>query len=87
LSFVYLDGDHRREPFEADLNAWWPKVLPGGVLAGHDWLCPGEVDGGWGKEIQPAVAAFCDTHKLDLWVVAEEGGLPWSFYVIKPWEE
>lgn len=37
LSFVFIDGDHRREAVEADLAAWWPKVMPGGVFAGHDF--------------------------------------------------
>jgi hypothetical protein len=89
LSFVYLDGDHSFEAITADLAAWWPKVLPGGIFAGHDWLCPGPVDApdNWGRNIQPAVAAFCEYQCLDLWVVVEEGGLPWSFYVIKPGEE
>ncbi len=37
FDFVFVDGDHRRESVLADLGAWWPKVRPGGTLAGHDY--------------------------------------------------
>ena len=41
LPFVFLDGDHRYEAVKLDLEAWWPKVSPGGVLCGDDFLWPG----------------------------------------------
>lgn len=34
--FVYIDGNHSEEAVLADLEAWAPRLLPGGVLAGHD---------------------------------------------------
>lgn len=37
LDFVFIDGDHRAESVYADLKAWWPKIKPGGLLAGHDY--------------------------------------------------
>jgi len=36
VDLVYLDGDHRAEALVADIDAWKPKVRPGGILAGHD---------------------------------------------------
>lgn len=36
-SFVYIDGDHRQNFVEADIRAWWGKLLPGGILAGDDY--------------------------------------------------
>lgn len=36
LDAVFLDGDHETDALLADLQAWWPKVKPGGILAGHD---------------------------------------------------
>lgn len=83
LDFVYIDGDHREEMVFEDLNNWWQKVKPGGIIAGHDWLCPGEVDGGWGRGIQSAVETFFRPFRKDIFVIAEECGLPWSFYVMK----
>lgn len=37
LDFVYIDGDHSFEGCRRDLEAWWPKVRAGGVIAGHDY--------------------------------------------------
>jgi hypothetical protein len=36
--FVFIDGDHQRESVRADIEAWWPKVKNGGILAGHDYV-------------------------------------------------
>jgi len=38
FSFVYIDADHSKAATLADLNAWYPKVRPCGILAGHDYL-------------------------------------------------
>lgn len=37
LDFVFIDADHEAESVYADLTAWWPKLKPGGTLAGHDY--------------------------------------------------
>lgn len=37
FDFVYIDADHTYDAVKADLSAWWPKVRPGGVLAGDDY--------------------------------------------------
>lgn len=85
LDFVYLDGDHRTEAVLADLQLWWPKLRSGGVLAGHDLVCPGEKFGGWAGMIQPAVFSFFAerVEHLPVNIVVERGGEPWSFYVVK----
>lgn len=36
LDFVFLDADHTYEGVLRDINAWLPKVKPGGILAGDD---------------------------------------------------
>lgn len=38
LDMVYLDANHSYEAVLADLAAWLPKIKPGGVFAGHDYL-------------------------------------------------
>jgi predicted O-methyltransferase YrrM len=37
VDFVYIDADHRYESVKKDLNAWFSKVTPGGIFAGHDY--------------------------------------------------
>jgi predicted O-methyltransferase YrrM len=36
LDAVFIDGDHSESAASADIEAWLPKVKPGGILAGHD---------------------------------------------------
>jgi hypothetical protein len=50
-SWVYLDGDHSREAVEADIAAWWPLLLDGGMLCGHDYVADG-----WHRANEPGVA-------------------------------
>lgn len=40
LDFVFLDADHRLEGVRADIQAWLPKVKPGGWIGGHDYGKP-----------------------------------------------
>jgi hypothetical protein len=37
LSFAYLDGDHSSSSVGRELASVWPKLAPGGMLAGHDF--------------------------------------------------
>ena len=38
LGFVYLDACHTYDCVSADLEAWMQKLVPGGIMAGHDYL-------------------------------------------------
>merc|ERR1712216_935605 len=35
--FIYLDGAHDYVNVKAEMYLYWPKVAPGGMLAGHDY--------------------------------------------------
>jgi predicted O-methyltransferase YrrM len=37
FDFVFVDADHTYEGVRADIDAWLPKVRPGGWLMGHDF--------------------------------------------------
>ena len=84
LDFVYIDGDHKQVAVACDLWAWYPKLKTGGILAGHDIVCPGELpDKNWGKEIQPAVLEFCKMFNTTCYLIVESLCLPWSYYFIR----
>jgi hypothetical protein len=36
LDFVFCDADHSAEGTLEAIDAWWPKLRPGGLMAGHD---------------------------------------------------
>ena len=37
FDFIFIDADHEYESVLSDLCAWFPKLKPGGIIAGHDW--------------------------------------------------
>ena len=64
LDFVFLDADHSYEAVQKDIIAWWPKVRPGGFLAGHDYGAKWNFNGRWG--VNKAVDEFVSQQKLKL---------------------
>ena len=40
LHFVYIDAEHRYHGIKADIDAWLPKVMDGGIIGGHDYDYP-----------------------------------------------
>jgi len=38
LDLVYIDADHSYSGCYSDIKAWFPKVKPGGLICGHDYL-------------------------------------------------
>jgi hypothetical protein len=37
IGAVYIDGDHRYEYVKQDIELWYPKVKPGGLVSGDDY--------------------------------------------------
>lgn len=84
FDFVYIDADHTEDAVYKDLQAWWSKVRPGGVLAGHDYVemilkyPSGDVVFG----VIPAVDKFIKENNLQLHVDNEH---PWhDWFIPKP---
>lgn len=48
LDFVFIDANHHYEFVKKDIEAWYPKVKPGGTIAGHDYI----------REVKQAVDEF-----------------------------
>ena len=75
LDFVYVDGyAHTGQEGGKTLEEWWPKIKPGGVMAGHDYdpLFQPTID---------AVDAFVARHGLELHLTEEEKLRSW--WVVK----
>lgn len=37
FDMIFLDAMHTYEDVKADIERWWPRVLPGGLMAFHDY--------------------------------------------------
>jgi hypothetical protein len=61
FAVVYVDADHSFDAVLADLESWWCKVAPGGILCGHDWGYRTTPD------VAPAVKRFMRARDLELW--------------------
>ena len=73
FDWVYIDADHSFEAVTADLEACLPKVKPGGVIAGHDYIdSPHWRAMNFG--VVPAVDAFCRRHGWEILCVTREPG-------------
>ena len=46
FDFIYLDARHDYDGIKEDLEAWWPKLKTGGLMAGHDFIPDGNVKAG-----------------------------------------
>lgn len=67
LDFFYIDGDHTYEAVKRDIQAFLPKMRPGGIMCGHDYR--GENDG-VGRAVRECFDAETITEPPgDLWAV------------------
>lgn len=64
LDFVYLDARHDQASVAEDLAAWWPKVRPGGIIAGHDYLDGNLPEGNFG--VRSAVTQFFGSLRIEV---------------------
>ncbi len=73
LDFVYIDADHDYAHCREDIEAWFPKVRHGGIVAGHDYL-------NWAREegaqvdfgVKAAVDEFCVRHGYKLHMTTDD---------------
>lgn len=80
LDFCYLDADHSYPAVREDIQLWHPKVKPGGILGGHDFIADGTYSfGTFG--VQSAVNEFAKAHNLKL-VASKETPFR-SWFVVK----
>lgn len=71
LDRIYIDGDHSFEGCYTDLEAWYPKLKPGGLLFGHD-CAPNE-------DVRRAVLQFATERGLDVHIIEP----PDAYYIFE----
>lgn len=80
LDFCYIDADHSYQAVREDVQLWWPKVKPVGILGGHDFIADGTYSfGTFG--VQSAVNEFAKAHNLELIISKETPFRSW--FVVK----
>ena len=75
LDFAYIDAQHHYEAAKQDINLWYPKIRPGGILAGHDYLDGDFDEGRFG--VKSAVDEFVREKGLTLLVSKEPEWPSW----------
>lgn len=69
FDFVYIDGNHDYSYVVADILAWYPKIKPGGILAGHDYKNSER----WHPiRVKDAVLHCADLFKVKTWFLTME---------------
>lgn len=68
FDFIFIDANHTHAAVIADLESWWPKLKPNGIMMGHDYT-----DGLWNYSgnmvsfgVKSAVDSFVKKNNLVL---------------------
>lgn len=61
---VYIDGDHTYDAVKKDIHAWYDKVMPGGILSGHDIFNNTDVP----KAVNECFGTSYDTLNTSWWI-------------------
>lgn len=79
LDFVYIDANHVADAVRDDLEAWIPKVRPGGIIAGHDFR---RFTNKPTIQVIEAVNAFTRRHAIHPWFLTASDKTPSFLWVV-----
>jgi len=63
VDFIHIDSTHHYEWVMKDLEAWYPKLVHGGIMSGHDYLSPSF------PTVKPAVDEFAEARGVSVHAV------------------
>lgn len=78
LDFVYLDANPAYRSSCEDLRLWYPKVRPGGLFSGHDYVDGELPEGSFG--VKAAVDEFARAVNTDVQSTVESEWRSWYFF-------
>ena len=96
FDYIYVDARHDFKGVTIDLNGWWPKLKPGGIFAGHDYVTqfegPEQTGQNWTKQfdgsidytrtaVKGAVQKFAKFHKLK--ICTQNKNTSWPSWAIR----
>jgi len=73
IEFVYIDGDHHYDAIKKDLETFWPRMSPIGIMAGHDYTR--EL-----PEVVKALREFADRENLTVYLTHDIAYKSWYIY-------
>lgn len=77
LRFVYVDADHSYEGVKRDIEAWHMKLVPGGIMAFHDYE-----SAQYG--VKRAVTEFCKRNHFEVCLLPENAVQDAGAYYVNP---
>jgi hypothetical protein len=82
LEFVYIDGNHDLGHVLHDVMEWSAKVVPGGIVAGHDFSSRTFKDD-YKCEVEVAIRRYAKHIKVLPWFVLTGDGLDPTWFWVK----
>jgi len=76
IDYLYLDDNHAPVHVLKELNAYFPKVVSGGIIAGHDWAD--------NNRASVAVKQFCKERNIEYFFLKNEGEEVADWWFVKP---
>lgn len=82
FDWIYIDTDHSYQVTKKEIELWFSKIKPGGIIAGHDYIL-----GNWNGFIRygviEAVHEFCINYGWEILFITMELNIPPSFAIRK----
>ena len=79
FDYIYIDASHHYLQVKRDIEAWWPRVKSGGILAGHDYEGPQQITAG----VKKAVDEFRKWKNIKLFFKSKQKEGYSSWFMVK----